>query len=103
FGTSTKLLLSLKQAIEAHRHMYTQHQVLHRDVSNNNILLNPSGPGGFPIDFDLAIFADRTGVTGASHRTGTFDFMARDVLLLLPNHQHTPLYDLESFFEVLLW
>ncbi|KAA8912116.1 hypothetical protein FN846DRAFT_933752 [Sphaerosporella brunnea] len=103
FGTYTNLLLSLKQAIEAHRHMYTQHRVLHRDVSKNNILLNPSGPGGFLIDFDLAIFTDRTGVTGASHRTGTFDFMALDVLLPLPNQQHTPLHDLESFFYVLLW
>ncbi|KAA8894915.1 hypothetical protein FN846DRAFT_971968 [Sphaerosporella brunnea] len=103
FGTYTNLLLSFKQAIEAHRHMYTQHRVLHRDVSNNNILLNPSGPGGFLIDFDLAIFTDRTRVTGASHRTGTFDFMALDVLLPPPNHQHTPLHDLESFFYVLLW
>ncbi|KAA8894390.1 hypothetical protein FN846DRAFT_922999 [Sphaerosporella brunnea] len=103
FGTYTNLLVSIKQAIEAHRHMYTQHRVLHRDVSKNNILLHPSGPGGFLIDFDLAIFAERSRVTGASHRTGTFDFMARDVLLPLPNHQHTPLHDLESFFYVLLW
>ncbi|KAA8902842.1 hypothetical protein FN846DRAFT_986283 [Sphaerosporella brunnea] len=71
--------------------------------NNNNILLNPSGPGGFLIDFDLAIFADRMRVTGALHRTGTFDFMARDVLLPPPTHQHTPLHDLESFFYVLLW
>ncbi|KAA8895962.1 hypothetical protein FN846DRAFT_921955 [Sphaerosporella brunnea] len=103
FGTYTNLLLCLKQAIEGHRYMYTKHGVLHRDVSKNNILLHPATPGGFLIDFDLAIFNDRTRTSGAAHRTGTFDFMALDVLLPRPGLVHTPLHDLESFFYVLLW
>ncbi|KAA8895204.1 hypothetical protein FN846DRAFT_348490 [Sphaerosporella brunnea] len=104
FGTYSNLLICLKQAIEGHRYMYTHHHILHRDVSENNILLNPTSPGGFLIDFDLAIRTDRANHAGAGLRTGTFNFMAIDILV--PFHEnriHTPLHDLESFFYVLLW
>jgi hypothetical protein len=107
FATYTELLTALRDAIAGHRHMYTKHRILHRDVSVNNIIItNPTTSDGTStigvlIDFDLAIDTTRENCSGASHRTGTFDFMARGVLK--GNEQHTPLHDLESFFYVLLW
>jgi hypothetical protein len=101
FGTYTNLLHALKDAIHGHRHMYEQHKILHRDVSLKNILLNPEGiPGGFLIDFDLAI---STETAGARQPIGTFDFMAMDVLRPRSARPHTPVEDLESFFYVLLY
>jgi hypothetical protein len=84
--------------------MYEVHDVLHRDVFLHKIVWNPDGtPGGMLIDFDLAIGMKRTASTGAMHRTGTFDFMAMQVLRPPLGHLHTPLHDLESFFYVLLY
>jgi len=80
--------------------MYTNHSVLHRDVSYGNILLLPAPAHGVLIDFDLAISIDHSGHS-ARHRTGTFDFMAADILI--GNTNHTARHDLESFFYVLLW
>ncbi|KAF8241215.1 hypothetical protein K440DRAFT_665410 [Wilcoxina mikolae CBS 423.85] len=56
-----------------HRYLYN-HGILHRDVSSNNILLLPSTTSsghGFLIDLDLAVFLNRTAVSGTRHRTGT--------------------------------
>ncbi|KAA8902271.1 hypothetical protein FN846DRAFT_767545, partial [Sphaerosporella brunnea] len=115
FGTYTNLLQALRDAIAGHRYMYETHQVLHRNISKNNILLNPSGNspdrstggspsrGGFLIDFDMAVSYPRTEVSGAAHRTGTFDFMTLGVLLPYSMQAHSPLHDLESFFYVLLF
>jgi hypothetical protein len=91
--------------------MYTVHRILHRDVSVNIVITtHPASPTttsdgtstiGVLIDFDLAIDTTRENTSGVTHRAGTFDFMARDVLD--GSAQHTPLHDLESFFYVLLW
>jgi len=51
--------------------------VLHRDVSYGNILLLPEPAYGVLVDFNLAIFLDRTGPTTAP---ATFDFLAADIL-----------------------
>jgi hypothetical protein len=105
FETYTELLTAIRDAIAAHRHMYTKHRILHRDVSVNNIIIttppaSSTSTIGVLIDFDLAIDTTRKNSSGATHRTGTFDFMARGVL---QGDEHTPLHDLESFFYVLLW
>jgi hypothetical protein len=105
FNTYTELLTALRDAVKGHRHMYLSHDILHRDVSVNNIVILPIAPSapvlttGILIDFDLAICTTRD---SASHRTGTFDFMAGEILSD-SNIPHTPLHDLESFFYVLLW
>jgi hypothetical protein len=129
FTTYTQLLCGLRDAIQGnspfstpnmldgyyrepvlielyagHRHMFDNYNILHRDISGNNILLRGSGDsGGFLIDFDLAIRNDRTESSGTAHRTGTLEFMALDVMHPPAGHWHTPLHDLESFFYVLLW
>ena len=115
FTTYTQLLLAIREAIKGnifligiaslltvvgHKYMYTKHSVLHRDVSYGNILLLPAPAHGMLIDFDMATFTDRSGHS-ARRRTGTFDFMAADILVGDTNH--TVRHDLESFFYVLLW
>jgi hypothetical protein len=85
-----------------HRNLYEHHHILHRDVSVFNIMIDdsPRPECGFLIDLDLAIRRDRLAASGASHRTGTPDFMA---VGLLDGNGHTARHDLESFFYVLLW
>ncbi|KAA8899280.1 hypothetical protein FN846DRAFT_960639 [Sphaerosporella brunnea] len=103
FTTITELLEAMRDAIRGHRTLYNTHRILHRDVSLFNILIDddPSRPGkGLLIDLDLAIRRERIGTTGASHRTGTQDFMAPG---LLSDQPHSFRHDLESFFYVLLW
>ncbi|KAA8893951.1 hypothetical protein FN846DRAFT_461077 [Sphaerosporella brunnea] len=109
FGTYTNLLTALRDAVEGHCHMVYQHQILHRDVSVNNVILTTAPDaggnlitGGALIDFDLAISTTRTASSGATQRIGTFDFMAHEILAS-QSTPHTPLHDLESFFYVLLW
>ncbi|KAA8902846.1 hypothetical protein FN846DRAFT_920128 [Sphaerosporella brunnea] len=103
FTTITELLEAMRDAIRGHRTLYNTHRILHRDVSLFNILIDddPSRAGkGLLIDLDLAIRRERIGTTGASHRTGTQDFMAP---ALFRNQPHSFRHDLESFFYVLLW
>lgn len=104
FTSYTQLLSALHSAVLAHRHMFRTHKILHRDISANNIILLPSpgGDDGVLIDFDLAVSTARESASGATQRTGTFDFMAYDILAD-PATAHTPIHDLESFFYVLLW
>lgn len=53
-----ELLTTLRDAIKAHRSLYLKGNILHRDVSENNIIItNPDETGGFAgmlIDLDLA-------------------------------------------------
>ncbi|KAA8904232.1 hypothetical protein FN846DRAFT_907877 [Sphaerosporella brunnea] len=103
FTMITELLEAMRDAIRGHRTLYNTHRILHRNVSLFNILIDddPSRPGkGLLIDLDLAIRRERIGTTGASHRTGTQDFMAPGLLIDQP---HSFRHDLESFFYVLLW
>ena len=98
-----KLLTALRDAIKAHRSLYLKGNILHRDISKNNIIItNPDEIGGFAgmlIDLDLAKVID-SGRSGARHQTGTMEFMAIEVLLGI---DHTYRHDLESFFYVLIW
>lgn len=103
FDSPKELLLALRDAIRAHRSLYTKGKILHRDISENNIIItNPKiadGYSGMLIDLDLAKELG-SGGTGARHQTGTMEFMAIEVLR---NIDHTYRHDLESFFYVLIW
>ncbi|KAA8900054.1 hypothetical protein FN846DRAFT_989376 [Sphaerosporella brunnea] len=108
FTSYKHLLLALRDAVLGHRHMYTVHNIVHRDVSLNNILLHPqqgtaaTSPYGFLIDFDFAIDRARQGLSGADFITGTFRYMSIDVLTGKMSEPHSPIQDLESFYYVLL-
>ncbi|KAL8897148.1 MAG: hypothetical protein Q9207_007359 [Kuettlingeria erythrocarpa] len=103
FESKSELLKALRDAIKAHRSLYTKGKILHRDISENNIIItNPSEADGFTgmlIDEDLAKEIG-SGRSGARHQTGTMEFMAIEVLRRIA---HTYRHDLESFFYVLLW
>ena len=98
-----KLLEALRDAIKAHRSLLIDGKILHRDISENNIIVTDSketdGFVGLLIDLDLAKELESE-PSGARYRTGTMEFMAIEVLL---GYSHTYRHDLESFFYVLLW
>ena len=84
-------------------HLYSQCGYVHRDISINNILLLEDqrfASTGMLIDFDMAVKYDSQ-TSGAPERTGTFHFMAYEILE--GASIHTPLHDLESFLYVLLY
>lgn len=103
FKTVKELLESMRDAIKAHQSLYVTGNILHRDISSNNIIItDPATADGFKgmlIDLDLAKIRD-SGPSGARHQTGTMQFMAVEVLRTA---DHTYRHDLESFFYVLLW
>lgn len=103
FGSVTELLEGLRDAIRVHRSLYTDGGILHRDISENNIIITDPGRAdgfrGMLIDLDLAK-EEGKGPGGARHRTGTMEFMAIEVLQGI---LHTYRHDLESFLYVLLW
>ena len=93
----------LCDAIKAHRSLLCDGGILHRDISENNIIItDPEQTDGFEgmlIDLDLAKLLPSKR-SGAWHKTGTMEFMAIQVL---QGADHTYRHDLESFFYVLLW
>ncbi|KAI1291224.1 serine/threonine-protein kinase Sgk2 [Xylaria venustula] len=103
FRTINELLAAIRDAIKAHQSLYETGNILHRDISSNNIIITkPDTTDGFHgmlIDLDLAKIRD-SGPSGARHQTGTMQFMAVEVLR---KTDHTYRHDLESFFYVLLW
>ena len=103
FRSILELLEALRDAIKAHKSLYTKGKILHRDISENNIIItDPKEADGFKgmlIDEDLAKEIG-SGRSGARHQTGTMEFMAIEVLQRIA---HTYRHDLESFFYVLLW
>lgn len=103
FNTIEELLTALRDSIKAHSSLYLKGQILHRDISEHNIIITDpkkaNGLTGMLIDVDLAK-AVGSGRTGARHQTGTMEFMSIQVLRKVA---HTYRHDLESFFYVLLW
>ncbi|KAM4061091.1 kinase [Hirsutella rhossiliensis] len=98
----SELLGALRDTIKAHRSLYLKGNILHRDISENNIIITDcktNGHIGMLIDLDLAKELG-SGRSGARCRTGTMEFMAIEVLQGI---SHTYRHDLESFFYVLLW
>ena len=98
-----ELLEALRDAIRGHRSLLEDGKILHRDVSENNIIITElpaeDAPKGRLIDLDLAKELDGM-PSGARHRTGTMQFMAIEVL---EGKGHTYRHDLESFFYVFVW
>ncbi|KAF1997507.1 hypothetical protein P154DRAFT_524707 [Amniculicola lignicola CBS 123094] len=103
FTSVQEFLEACRDFVRAHRSLYKDGKILHRDISEKNIIITDAqqegDPKGMLIDLDLGKELDG-GPTGARHRTGTMEFMAIEVLEGKP---HTYRHDLESFFYVFLW
>ncbi|KAF8959300.1 hypothetical protein BDZ97DRAFT_1705268 [Flammula alnicola] len=99
--------------VECHYHVFTSGRVIHRDISQNNLMIwRPGQTDEIPTigvlnDLDLGMEVNDKGeppLSANHHRTGTFPFMARDLLkpkLDIPHHLYR--HDLESFFYILIW
>lgn len=91
-----------------HREAYRIGKVLHRDLSENNLMiarLEDGTANGLLNDWDMAsVWKNGVGdtITAAHHRTGTPPFMAID-LLRAELWGHLYRYELESFVYILVW
>ncbi|KAJ7725328.1 hypothetical protein B0H16DRAFT_1384336 [Mycena metata] len=121
--TSTKMLaIALRDAVAQHQAAY-EAGVLHRDLSEGNLLFGEGGdedPQGFLFDYDYAALTDRgfmkwlssAGKTSPDDvedvektlkdMTGTLPFMAIEVIDN-PAVPHGPHHDLESVYWLLFW
>ncbi|KAJ3512393.1 hypothetical protein NMY22_g15342 [Coprinellus aureogranulatus] len=91
--------------VECHYAAFKTGKVLHRDLSENNLMLVVVDEKihGVVNDWDMAKFEGLNDTTlAAHHRTGTPPFMAIDLLYDMP-WGHLYRYDLESLFYILVW
>ncbi|KAF2647234.1 hypothetical protein K491DRAFT_614914 [Lophiostoma macrostomum CBS 122681] len=93
------ILVGLLGGLKGHESLLDAN-ILHRDISMGNIVLNMAEDDGFLIDLDLAIKIDRDTVSGAPSQIGTKAYMAVGAL---NGEQHSFMHDLEYFFWVLFW
>jgi serine/threonine protein kinase len=100
YQSARELLEALRDAIRGHRPLLVDGKILHRDISENNIIVINAAAAGDPkgmlIYLDLEKELDSLS-SGARHRTGTMQFMAIEVL---QGKGHTYRHNLESFFYV---
>ncbi|KAH8926136.1 hypothetical protein BT69DRAFT_1348262 [Atractiella rhizophila] len=105
---STKCLVqTLADALEAHQKAFDssngQASILHRDISEGNILFDDNGRG-FLGDWELARVGE--GTSEANERTGTEEFMSLRLLESMVHDspvEHEVQDDMESIVYVLLW
>ncbi|KAL7279513.1 hypothetical protein ACG7TL_007356 [Trametes sanguinea] len=127
FKSSREMVAAMRDAIEGHRIAWERAKVLHRDVSLGNILIADDAPEGchrgFLHDWDYSsmgpIDPDSQGnaarlmeddeeissedIDEHKERTGTYYFMAIELLENYPEMLHEPPHDIESLYWVLLW
>ncbi|KAG6917058.1 hypothetical protein DXG01_004030 [Tephrocybe rancida] len=107
-GSAEDFMEIYVDCVECHFHAYSKGRVLHRDLSENNLMFKTVTDGtkkGILNDWDMASFVDENDeiqLSTATHRTGTVPFMAKDLLVATPP-PHLFRHDLESFFYILVW
>ncbi|PVF99447.1 hypothetical protein CPB86DRAFT_703185, partial [Serendipita vermifera] len=94
---SKELTQAIIDTMQVHRSLYL-YEILHRDISINNILLSLTTRRGILIDLDMG--CDLSIQDQPNHgrkRTGTLHYMA---IALQHEGRHQCWHDLESFFWV---
>ena len=98
-----ELLTALQNAIKAHHSLYLKGNILHRDISENNIIIikteKTSDFAEMLINLNLTKMLSSK-CSDARHQTDIMKFMTIKVLLSI---NHTYQHDLKSFFYVLIW
>ncbi|KAG5647502.1 hypothetical protein DXG03_009439 [Asterophora parasitica] len=96
--------------VECHFHSYSAGNVLHRDLSENDIMFNRLDNGdikGILNDWDMSSWLDEDTKAAlpstATQLTGTLPFMARDLLVDGNSPPHLYRHDLEYFLYILIW
>ncbi|TRM60834.1 hypothetical protein BD626DRAFT_406811 [Schizophyllum amplum] len=108
FSSKEELLRVFRDAIDAHGDLYERRNMLHCDISDNNVMIHQEAGSalrrGILIDLDCAIkvctVPNEPNQGFTSKRTGTVPFMACEVLWNYP--KRGPWHDLESFLYVLM-
>ncbi|KAI8634829.1 serine/threonine-protein kinase Sgk2 [Xylariaceae sp. FL1651] len=99
-----RIIIPMEGCIEGHESLRHKAELLHRDISVNNLMINEDNNNpswtSFLIDLDLAVKEQREVSSGAKGKTGTRAFMA---IGALKGQDHSFMHDLESFFWVLFW
>ncbi|KAI0318556.1 hypothetical protein OF83DRAFT_937058 [Amylostereum chailletii] len=99
FTSTRELTTAVRDTIEAHSAVFTKLNILHGDISAENILITNDGHG-ILIDWDLAI--DLTQETRFV-LTGTWQFISAALLEGEGNKPHQLQDDLESFVHVFVY
>jgi len=114
FAGVREVLGAFRDAIKAHKTLFMERKILHRDVSHGNIILTDPeqnrGCSGMLIDYDLAVQVGGDGKNETSaekNMTGTLEFIAIEILESAMRKdkagiERTYRHDLESFFYVFL-
>ncbi|KAJ6488110.1 hypothetical protein C8R47DRAFT_1196270 [Mycena vitilis] len=102
--SSLHLLRAVRDIVRGHSEILFNKDILHRDISFNNLLLAYGEEDGVLIDFDMAKrLAEIMSSTEGDSRTGTRAYQSVKVLLSDPKHgHHDHMDDLESIFYVLV-
>ncbi|KAJ2122315.1 inducible alternative oxidase 2 [Coemansia sp. RSA 720] len=99
-----ELIVAIYDVMRCHMGILKHCQILHRDISEANILVRRDGTGvhGMLIDFDHAISITDDGYAKHAERTGTLPFMSVSNLEDKPT-KRTALDDWESIIYILCW
>ncbi|TFK38951.1 hypothetical protein BDQ12DRAFT_650578 [Crucibulum laeve] len=101
FKSSKELMQAIYDALLAHQDAYELCHILHRDISDRNVLLDGEG-GGVLNDWDMAKRVTEDKKPRAYGRTGTWLFMST-LMLQKPGKQHVLQDDLESFVQLVIY
>ncbi|KAJ7120363.1 hypothetical protein C8R44DRAFT_623746, partial [Mycena epipterygia] len=87
------------------RWLYETAEIMHRDISLNNLMFRVKAGRvcGVLNDFDLSAVLDASSPSTSKQCTGTKPYMALDLLVLGLPPSHLWRFDLESLFYVLLF
>ncbi|KAJ2654549.1 hypothetical protein IWW48_006040, partial [Coemansia sp. RSA 1200] len=100
-----ELILLMHDAARAHKAVFDSCNILHRDISENNILFQHDSDGnihGMLIDFDNAADSKAAKHDYRPIFTGTLPFMSVNNLCQ-EDVPRTPVDDMESFMYLLIW